>query len=256
MVLLVLAGYYLGGVETLLTVASRLRVLGASNPDFEQGKQLEQMADWHGAVVAFSKALEQEPDNWAIYNERANAELVLGDEAEGLNDLKASLALKPNADAYLIRALYLYSRKMDDWGEADANLALQLEPDNFQALTEHLFVYQKFGPEHDAEEIANYTHALELLPEASKSFSAMEANDINYSLYAGRAQRLLSQQRYQEAIADYNQIFEKAPERAYRLIMDVDKLQALAAQVAPDSAEYKALQALINRIKATGAQVR
>lgn len=255
-VTLMIAGYHFGGIETVLQIATSVRYMFVHNPELEQGKQLLKIQDWHGALVAFDQAIAREPDNFAAYNGRAEAELVLGMEQEGLDDLKKSIAIQPNAAAYLLRSGYLYWAHLEDRGEADANMALKLEPDNFDALINHLFVYQKEGPEYGDEEIANYSRAIELFPKARKTMSKERVSDLIYSLYAGRAKRLMFQQRYQEAIDDYNQIFDLGSDNAFMLIMKVSEFKALMRQLAPDSAEYKGFAKLILRIEATGAVIR
>lgn len=255
-VILALAGYYLGGIETALSVATRVRYLFAHNPELEQGKSLLQIKDWNGALAAFNQAVEREPDSPAAYNGRAQAELALWMQDEGLNDLKKSISIKPNTEAYLIRSGYLYWAHLEDGGEADSDKALQLEPDNFNALTRHMFIYSKMDAAHDVEEIDNYSRAIKLFPQARKSMSKAEVSDMIYNLYVGRAQRLMSAHRYGEAIDDYNTVFDLGSDSAFMLIMKVSNFQEVMTQLAPDSAEYQGFAKLIKRIQDTGAVVR
>lgn len=254
-VLLIIAGYYFGGIETVLKVATSVRYMFAHNPEFEQGKRLVQVGDWNGALAAFNKAVEREPDNFAVYNERANVELVLGQETAGLKDLETSLRLKQNVDAYLIHANYIRYKRAGDLGEADVKQALALDPNSFNAISAFISWFQQEGPEYDEETIKLYSHAIELFPQARKGMAKAEVSDRIYSLHAGRARRLLSQKRYQEALADYNAIFDQGSEDAYMLIMQVDDFKAIMTQLAPDAKEYQGFQKLIKRIEATGAQV-
>lgn len=254
-VILVIVGYFFGGLETVLKVATSVRYMFAHNPELEQGKRLVQVGDWNGALAAFNEAVQREPDSFAVYNERANAELVLGQESAGLADLETSLRVKPNVDAYLIHASYTRSKGVGDLGEADVKQALALDPNSFAAVSTFLFWFQKDGPEYDEETINNYSRAIELFPEARKRMNKAEVSDMIYSLYAGRAGRLLSQKRYEEALADYNAIFDQGSQAAYTLVMQVNDFKAIMTQLPPDSKEYQGFQKLIKRIEATGARV-
>lgn len=102
---------------------------GQEHQELRAGDQLFDQQDFAGAVEAYSRAVEQNPQSAQALNDRGLAYYRLEDYAHALADLNQALALRPDYVNALTNRAFVYFDlgKMENC-IADATRALELDP--------------------------------------------------------------------------------------------------------------------------------
>jgi tetratricopeptide (TPR) repeat protein len=112
----------------------------------ERGFYLQRQQDWEGALAAFTRAIEINPDNAGARNERARLYRRLGNYAAAIADLNYVIALYPtHADLYALRG-EVYAESGDHPSAiADFTRALDLRPHYALMLLNRAQSYEALG---------------------------------------------------------------------------------------------------------------
>lgn len=134
------------------------------------------------AVVAYSRAVELEPENTHNLNRRAFAYTQLGAFDDALADLDMVLARDPRNVTALITKARIHAWRGDaDQAMAAADAAVAAEPRNPGALSFRAGILRRIGRDADAQ--AGYRAALAAI-EATEGIPADAASEMRSSLYA------------------------------------------------------------------------
>lgn len=130
------------------------------------GIQLMAKGDYKGAVAAFDKALEVQPNNPVILMNRGGARYGEGDYGGAIIDLTQGLAKKPDAQAgYSFRAMAMEATG-DFQGEIDdCNVSLRLKPRDVGMLAHRGYAESRMGRVEAA--LADCNRAVALSPKSS-----------------------------------------------------------------------------------------
>ncbi len=202
-----------GSYELRLSVDGQLLQTGhvvveeAASADAEtlhdQGMQYSRQGKHAKAVVAFSQAIELDPDYAKAYNNRGVAYMELGDYEQAVADFDQAIDLKfdPLSLAYSNRGL-AYA-KMDDHERAiaDLNQAIELDPDYARAYFNRGMVYEELGELEQA--ISDYSQSI-----------AIDPRDVIAAAkgYLNRGFVYAKQGDYERAISDYSQAISLRPD--------------------------------------------
>lgn len=129
------------------------------------GMMAERNRDWTGAVAAYSKSLESEPDSSFTLGRRARAQRSAGNDDAALTDAAAALALSPDwIELYLLRANIFWQRGDLDAGLKEAATLEGANADMTYAQVAAANIYERFG-KWDAA-LKAYDRAISIEPEA------------------------------------------------------------------------------------------
>jgi tetratricopeptide (TPR) repeat protein len=206
------------------------------------------------AIRDFTKALDLDPSNAAIYDERSRVTLLSGDIEKALDDLNRAVELEPSSSEYYYHRCILNQFLKDENNAlTDIKKAIELGPDNseFYATYGDLIIHRK-----DYESAtAAYSKALELNPIDYNNYlnrgllyfhqnqleesladlnKALALDPDNTSILAARGDVYLSQLDYDNALADASKLVEQNPDnakcynnRAYVFFNKIDYVNAL-----------------------------
>ena len=168
------------------------------------------------AVEAYTKALEQEPDNDYAIQQRAAAYASLGDTQRALDDFTSSVEKSPDdPDAYLRRGTFFLSQAEFDKAITDFNRAHSFDPSNEYTLANRGFAlvgkrdFAAAGRDLDA---------------------AAKINPKNIMVFRARGQMAQEMGAWQDAIAAYTSALQLEPNDGRTL-----GLRAQAARSAGDN---------------------
>lgn len=168
-----------------------------------RGDEKRSKNDWEGAIVDYTKAIELKPDDAYSYHGRGDARQGKNDWDDAIADYTKAIELK--ADDY-----YVYLRRGDarqgendlDGAIVDYTKAIELKPDD--AAIYHRRGDAKQGKGDWDGAIADYDNAVELAPDdASKSAGYHRCGDAK-----------LGKSDWDGAIADFTKAVELAPDDA------------------------------------------
>ena len=135
---------------------------------FERAARLYEAGDAGGAVAAYTKGLELDPNVAGAYNNRALAHSLLGNHEAAVADLTRSVELDPKlAAAYVNRGTAYRALKRYDEAVADLTKAATLAPSPEAFFNRGVTHEQKGDP--DAA-LADYTQALALNPKLAPAY--------------------------------------------------------------------------------------
>jgi Flp pilus assembly protein TadD len=87
------------------------------------------------AVIDFDKAIELNPNDPALYNDRGFAKQKLKSDKEAISDFSKAIELNPkDARIFINRASAKYDLNDFDGAEADYKKALELDPHNSKVV--------------------------------------------------------------------------------------------------------------------------
>ncbi|MDE8650956.1 tetratricopeptide repeat protein [Novosphingobium album (ex Liu et al. 2023)] len=155
------------------------------------------------AVEAYTRALEQEPDNRYAIEHRAAAYTSLGDTQSALADLTSIVEKRPDdPDAYIARGNFLLNQQEYDKAIADFDKAHSLDPSSEWLLANRGIarVWKR-----------------DFAAAATDLDAAAKINPKNAVVY--RARGLMSQQKgaWQDAIAAYTSALQLEPDNGFAL---------------------------------------
>jgi len=118
---------------------------------------------------------------------------------DALAEMHRAIALSPKDDAWSLTTRGELHVHFENWPDAlsDFSLAIELEPDNAEAIADRAQVYQEL--ERYEEAAADFSWLIEHHPELTWAF-------------AQRGQAYLGLGRYAEALADLNKALERSPD--------------------------------------------
>jgi tetratricopeptide (TPR) repeat protein len=161
---------------------------------FRLGWLYHEMGDDFLAQTNYTRALELDPMNAGVHNNRGIIYHQMGRYEEALADFNRSLELdSDSAGAYNNRG-NLY-RAMGEYEEAlaDFNRALELKPEDAGAYNNRGNLYRAIGE--DAKALADFDHVLMLEPE-------------NAGAYNNRGNLYRAMGEYEKALADFNRALD------------------------------------------------
>ena len=157
---------------------------------FIQGGEKYQKEDYQGAIAAYERAIQLNPNYALAYNSRGAARYKLGDKQGAIDDYSRALRINPNlASTYSNRAAARGELGDKEGTISDFNRALQINPNFADAyLNRGMFRFARLKDYQGA--IADYSQALRINP-----------NYANAYFLRGNARS--DSEAYQAAIEDY-----------------------------------------------------
>lgn len=191
------------GLVGIMVLFGLIRVLNRPDPvkaeaALKQGTERLEKGDPSGAVKAFDRSLQFDPDNPQIFHKRANAYYDLQEYDRAIADYTRAIELdSDNADSYYNRALTYY--QTGDVSEAidDLTQALRLNPQDTDA-------YYKRGLAHYEREdydaaIQDYSEVIRRQPKQAEA-------------YRSRGTAQVKAGNLQAGLADYTEAIRLSPE--------------------------------------------
>lgn len=230
-------GLHIVAVVAFAICALRVTIGGASAENFVQnGAAYFDSGDYKSALAEYDKAIEHDPKNAEAYCGRARVRLMAEQEDLALVEADKAIALDAKfAFAYEIRAYARCAQKDYEGAIAEINQAIALEPENAlwyivrgeiygeqgnlaqsradydkgrkdSRAIDKLKEIDSFGRgtvhyvKDEADDIAHYTHILEVNPKAEKA---------RYQ----RGQLYAEQEEYENALADFTEAIALTPDK-------------------------------------------
>ncbi len=169
------------------------------------GDSLSKKRDYNGAIVAFDKALEIDPENVTVLNSRGIAYGNKGDEEHALADYDSCLKLRPNfASAHNNRGI-IFMRKGDfeqAYNEFSDAIRLNVPQNRFINLYNRGRV-QTLRKQYDSA-LADFAQARQI-----------NADGVQVPVY--RCITYTEMGKFDEALADCNEVLAKFPKAVYTL---------------------------------------
>ena len=135
----------------------------------EQGINLSEQNEFVDAIVAYTKAIELDPDNAIVYYNRGLALYYLRKHEAALADFDKTIELQPDAvPPYKNRALILLYLEDYDSAITDFETATQLAPNDSEAYSGKGFATLLNGQTEQA--ITDFDRAIELNPNAAIAY--------------------------------------------------------------------------------------
>lgn len=196
----------------------------SSSPDlFDMlGEAYAQQKDWPKAEAAYSKAIEQEPDEPSHRHGLAEALIEEEKYSQALQQFKKLAGLEPSTAENYVRMAELY-RRMGQFDQAQSSLmrAKELAPGNLQVLYNEALLYEDEGQYDEASKILSDSIAgMKAQVEEGKSGGSSNALAILYE-QLGRVYR--EAQNYPAAIETFQEMAKLGPDvqkRAQMLLID------------------------------------
>ncbi len=169
------------------------------------GDSLSKKRDYNGAIVAFDKALEIDPENVTVLNSRGIAYGNKGDDERALADYDSCLKLRPNfASAHNNRGI-IFMRKGDfeqAYNEFSDAVRLNVPQNRFINLYNRGRV-QTLRKQYDSA-LADFAQARQI-----------NADGVQVPVY--RCITYTEMGKFDEALADCNEVLAKFPKAVYTL---------------------------------------
>mmetsp|Transcript_19970 Transcript_19970/g.33659 ORF Transcript_19970/g.33659 Transcript_19970/m.33659 type:complete len:354 (-) Transcript_19970:199-1260(-) len=165
--------------------------------------------DFHGAVLAYTKAISLSRNNYILYNNRAAAYIVNQDYQDAVNDCDISLGIKENLKAHCRRGQAL--GRLDRYSEAldSVNRALKMKAEDAEAkgvkktLLRDQEIYEETLKVDKFKAEGNTLLQKQDFSGAVKAYtSALALTKSNYVVYNNRAVAHLMSGNYEKAIED------------------------------------------------------
>jgi len=207
---------------------------------FEKGNDYQGKKDFNNAIVAYNNAIELNPQEAKIYNNRGLVYSSKGQDEVALADFNKAIELNPlEAMFYCNRALvYLWrghisiDKSQYDVAFADFNKAIELNPQLINPYFGRGLAYLSQGQYNVA--LADFNKAIELNPQFGATYisrgnvyqsqgqyylafadfnKAIELNPEYESGYINRGEIYRSEGQYDLALTDFNKAIELNPHR-------------------------------------------
>jgi tetratricopeptide (TPR) repeat protein len=171
----------------------------AAISSFNKGLEYFRQGDFNSAILAYGKALKQEPEFLKAYKHRAVAFSKFNQYSKAIKDLDKAIEIKPNdATSFYLRGLSYYSLDKEEVTEDD---------DDSDAM-EMMFGNFDDDDEEDEDEIVE-----DNIEQAIMDFSAaIEIDDEYIDAYLKRAEIYCEQGEYDSAINDYTTLIKLKPD--------------------------------------------
>jgi tetratricopeptide (TPR) repeat protein len=168
---------------------------------YKKGEEYFKQNDFDNAILAFGKALKQQPDFVDAYKGRAIALNSVEEYGRAIKNLNKAIDLDPNnATLYYLRGLSYCSRdeEDEDFEQAimDFDVSLKINPDYLDAYKAVISVYKS---KNDYEQIIKNTN------------DAIKLSPTDYSLYVSRGEAYYLIKSIDNALGDFNKVLEKEP---------------------------------------------
>jgi tetratricopeptide (TPR) repeat protein len=161
-------------------------------------KKADETKDPREKIVFYSKAIEKDPKNALIYNQRGEVYFDRKEYELAMRDYNKAIALKWDyASAYYNRARLYYIKKEYDKALDDLDKVIKLNPDFSYAYHNRGMIY--YAKYDDDQAIINFDKAIEL-----------DQKYVNSYQYRGNA--YLRQKNYKSAINDYTKAIGLKPD--------------------------------------------
>lgn len=197
-------------VLTLLSItaglvqAQKMRPSGLTEAEkiYNKGTDLQAADDLDGAVAAYTRAIELDPDYADAYDNRGFIKMNRGDLVGAIADFGQAIRLRPDKfEGYMNRGTAYLMHEEFSAAITDLDQALAISPKYPTAYHNRGNAYHGLGK--TAEAIADFTRAIEIYPAPA--------------FYYSRGAELSIAGKPTEALADYAKAIEINPEyaRAY-----------------------------------------
>ncbi|MEG3986262.1 tetratricopeptide repeat protein [Microcoleus sp. S28C3] len=197
----------------------------------EQGVEKSRNQDAAGALQAFNKSIQLNPNNPESFYRRGNANYDLQKYQEAIADYSQAIALNPKyVQAYFNRGLTRHDFNDKRGAIEDYTQALNLQPDDFDTYYERGVAYLELQDYKAA--IQDFTEVIRLQPNLAKGYHSrglaraasadlqgaigdyteaikLDAKNVDAFYSRGRARFHLGD--YQGALADYSQVIALDP---------------------------------------------
>ncbi|NQE34521.1 Serine/threonine-protein kinase B [Microcoleus sp. IPMA8] len=197
----------------------------------EQGVEKSRNQDAAGALQAFNKSIQLNPNNPESFYRRGNANYDLQKYQEAIADYSQAIALNPKyVQAYFNRGLTRHDFNDKRGAIEDYTQALNLQPDDFDTYYERGVAYLELQDYKAA--IQDFTEVIRLQPNLAKGYHSrglaraasadlqgaigdyteaikLDAKNVDAFYSRGRARFHLGD--YQGALADYSQVIAIDP---------------------------------------------
>ena len=137
---------------------------------FQWGNFLSMLEQMDLAIVAYSRAIELNPNNAAAYNNRGNAHREKSEIDKAIADCNKAIELNPQlAEAYNNRGAAYGANGEFDLALADCSKAIELASEDARVYNNLGVAYVKKGELNSA--IVNFTKAIELNPDHANAYN-------------------------------------------------------------------------------------
>ena len=201
---------------------------------FQHGNVLMMIGQINGAIEHYSRAIELNPDNAAIYNNRGGAYVGKRDFDCAMEDYTKAIDINPNfVQAYNNRGNVYHDKGDYDHAMEDYTTAIELNPEHVNAYINRGNAYCDRG-EYDIA-IADHTKAIDINPNHVTAYfnrgnaydkrgdfdratvdytKAIELNPRNAHAYTNRGIIYGKRSNSDHAIVDFNKAIEFKPDLA------------------------------------------
>ena len=177
---------------------SRLTPTSTSADYFSQGIKYHENKEYNRAIVAYSKAIELDPDHHKAYHNRGLIYSSREDFDKALADFDMSIQLNPDDPvSYHVRGKEYGSQRNFEKALADFNRAIFLNPNDEVFYRDRGLTYAV--QEKYSQAIADFSQAIELNPNDAR------IHYIRGLSYAGQGS-------YDQALSNYNRAIELNPD--------------------------------------------
>lgn len=209
----------------ILTIATTLSGLNTACQKITEVEAINDRAvekvaqkDYQGALADYNKAIEKNPNDATLYNNRANAHFQAQNYEQAIEDYNQAIEINPEmADAYYNRA-YAKQQLTDLKGAlSDYDKALEFATDE----TTKIKIYGNRGTLHHAAKnyekaIADYDQVIKLQPDLPQ-------------IYSNRANLYYQQGKLEPAITDYRKAADLYQQQGN--IQSQQELLAIVSQI-------------------------
>lgn len=186
---------------------------------FYKGLVLGERGDYDGAIAAYGKSIEKNPNIAVTYTNRGNAYYKKSDYDKAIADHDRAIELNSNyAQAYVNRGVTYVEKDDYDKAIADYDKAIEINPNHAEAYTNRGIVYAKKDDYDNA--IADFNKAIELNQNLATAY---------YN--RGIAKEILGDRK--EAMSDFQKCLDLAKQQGNKEFAEYAKKAMILSQ-SPD----------------------
>ncbi|TCZ76303.1 tetratricopeptide repeat protein [Paenibacillus albiflavus] len=147
------------------------------------GYVLRGMSNWDAAIDAFTKAIERNQHDAALYEERAECYIELGNYEQATEDCTLGLEQDPSSDSlYNLRSYTYYSMDQYDKAQIDAEQYIRLQPERSNGYYHLGLIHYQLSQEELALKMFNRVLTINAFHHASYLYKAyIYFNRIEFS---------------------------------------------------------------------------
>ncbi|MEO8609967.1 MAG: tetratricopeptide repeat protein [Chloroflexota bacterium] len=160
----------------------------AASDDLAQGQKAYRAEDYEGAIAAFSRAIEANPNDAYLFCERAAAYYMSGDYQRAVEDYTSAINLGHQAFHYTWRGNSYVHLGQNDKALEDYTAAIRVEPTYFNAYLFRALLYHQMGEtDLSRDDLAQWAKGnfsqfvSQPTPESGETVSLNLANDQIYA---------------------------------------------------------------------------